>query len=159
MILENGKSFGVFEDPSWREVNSYSYFLAEMVRKSGFNPEGIIGIQKGGIFPAVFLSYRLGGIPLASIEVAKDGDIRRVVPNPNVNWQGLNGRRFLLVEDVLETGRSAQAGMDFLKDSGAEVRLACFFTRPQTEIEPDFVLARNVEIPVIFPWEIDQPYA
>ena len=152
---ERGERFGVFENPSWREVATYSYFLTEQIRRSGFYPDGIIGIQRGGIIPAALISYRFGGKPFTGLEVEKFGEKRFVVPGRHINWEALGGTNVLLVEDMLETGRSAQAGMDFLRETGAAVRLACFFTRPQTEIKPDYVLAVNVNIPITFPWETE----
>lgn len=143
------------EIPTDADVVTYSQFLAKKIRESGFKPQGIIGIERGGVVPAGLLSIWFK-VPPTSLKVVKEGELRRVVHDPNINWELISGKRIILAEDILETGRSAQAGLDFLREHGADVRLACFFTRPQTEIEPDYVLVRNVTIPITFPWEINQ---
>ena len=153
---ERGQHFGVIENPNWREVATYSHFLAEKIRRSGFYPDEIVGIQRGGVIPAALLSYRFGGKGVLTLQIEKDGEKRIVIPAKYIDLEALNGTNILLVEDMLETGRSARAGLEFLRDKGAIVRLACYFTRPENEIEPDFVLARNVKIPITFPWETTQ---
>lgn len=153
MKTENGRPFGVYGDPSWREVATYSYFLTEKIRKSGFDPDGFIGIQRGGVIPAAMLSYRLRK-PVTSIEVVKDGEKRKVVERPELNLQALNSLKLVVVEDMLETGRSAQVVLGMFRQYGADVRLACFFANSKTEIEPDYVLHKNIDIPITFPWEL-----
>ena len=152
---ERAQRLGVHENPNWREIATYSFFLAEKIRKSGFYPDEIVGIQRGGVIPTAFISYRFGGKGVLTLEVEKQGEKRFVIPARYINLEALDGTDVLLVEDILETGKSAEAARKFLVDQGAIVRLACFFTRPQTEIEPDYVLARNVDIPITFPWEIE----
>lgn len=140
------------KSPSWEDIQRYADSLAEMIIKSGFDPDIVVGIQRGGFMPAAMLAYRLNK-PLGSIEVIKEGESRRIGRLIGVNLKELNGKRVVLTEDMFETGTSAQTGRDKLEQHGAEVRLACFYTRLQTEIEPDFVLARNVDVPITFPWE------
>ena len=48
----------------------------------------------------------------------------------------LNGKNVLLVEDMLETGLSAQVARQFLEQIGSDVRLACYFTRDFSEVYP-----------------------
>lgn len=138
------------DNPSWEKIWEYTDSLTEMIRE--FDPDIIVGIQRGGIIPAAMLAYKLGK-PIASIEVVKDGKSRKVGESVGIDWHNINGLKTVIVEDRFETGRSAKAGMDKLTQHGAEVRLACYATSDISEIEPHYVLQRNVEKPSSYPWE------
>lgn len=42
-----GGPFGKINNPSWEDIVKYSDSLAEMIRKSGFDPDIIVGRQRG----------------------------------------------------------------------------------------------------------------
>ena len=150
MIREDEPS-GISGEISWDKFEEDIDSFERKIRESGFDPDIIIGIERGGLIPTALLAYRLRK-PSASLAVIKDGESRRVVRNPLIDWKALPGIKVLLVEDRLETGRSAQAGIDELTRSGAEVKLACISASSRTEIEPAFVLERT-DREDKFPWE------
>lgn len=153
MNVKRGKIGEVSKNPSWGEVEDYTRALAEKIKEFGFEPHYVIGISRGGWVPAVLLSHLMKWVPFASIDIKKDGDGRRLEANPHINRKALQGANVLLVEDILETGKSAQVARQFLEQNGAEVRLACFFARDFSEIKPDFVLMEGLKEEIFFPWE------
>lgn len=139
-------------NPSWEDVEQYTQALASKIKGSDFEPNFVIGISRGGWVPAILLSHLLSWAPFASIDVKKEGSTRRVVQN-HLNREALEGRKVLLVEDMLETGQSGQAAKEFLEGCGAEVMLACYCTRDFSEIAPNFSLVEGLTYEVNFPWE------
>jgi hypoxanthine phosphoribosyltransferase len=153
MAIDKEALRGVFPNPSQREIDVYSYFLAERIMNSGFIPDLLVAVRRGGEIPAKYMSSYIYGAPVAGITVIKDGEKRRIAEDSRVDWSVLKGKKAVVVEDMLESGKSGQAAVDFLRGKGVEARLACFFTVPETEVTPDYVLATNVEIDVHFHWE------
>ncbi|MCK5234489.1 MAG: hypothetical protein KAJ20_00405 [Candidatus Aenigmarchaeota archaeon] len=123
--------------------------LSRKIGESGYEPDMIIGILRGGAIPARYLSTALDVKKMSAIEVVKDGEGRRVVAAPTYDLDGLE---ILLVEDMLESGKSLDVGEKYLESKGAIVTTACFYIMPQTVIKPDFYL-EEIEDVVNFPWE------
>jgi hypoxanthine phosphoribosyltransferase len=86
---------------------------------------------------------------MAALNVKKvDG--KRVVTTEILD--SLDGKQVLLVEDMLETGRSLVEAKSYLERKGAVVTTTCLYTMPISELKPDFSLREVTEV-VSFPWE------
>ena len=109
----------------------------------------IVGITRGGLIPARLLSSSLGVKKMFCLSVEKIGDDRKVVTDILEN---ITGKSILLVEDMLESGRSLIVAKQYLESKGAIVKTACLYTMPMSEVIPDFSL-KEVEVVVKFPWE------
>ncbi len=128
----------------------------EIVERIGHDGEGIylVGIRTGG----AYLAARLAGLireqreipnpTLGAVDITlyRD-DVFRGLPKPEIGPtelpESVDGRRVVLVDDVLFTGRTIRAAMDVLADYGrprAE-SLAVLVDRGRRElpIQPDFV--------------------
>ncbi len=141
--------------PSWKNVERWIIELAKQIGdfKPDFRPDFAIGISRGGWIPAVLLSRITGGYSLIPIDIERVGEERRVRGLFSLDSSILNYKNVLLVEDVLETGKSLIVAKEFLERHGAAVKTVCIFTREFSEIEPDFVIAKGITREVIFPWE------
>jgi hypoxanthine phosphoribosyltransferase len=83
------------------------------------------------------------------LTVKKVGDKRKVTNDIIID---INGKYVLLVEDMLETGKSLIIAKQYLEQKGAIVRTVCLYTMPISEVTPDFSL-KKVESIEKFPWE------
>ena len=130
MATEREK-FYIPEKPTYEDVEGYTRILAEQINGSGFQPDYTMGISRGGWFPAIYLSLRMEWAPFTGIDVKRtaDGNGRVMGDNSHINTDSLKGKNILLVEDMLETGKSAVVSKEFLEEHGANVKLACYFTR------------------------------
>jgi len=79
-----------FKIPSWNQIYRLLLKLAEAVRKSGFEPDVIVGVSRGGWIPARIMSDLL--------------ETPKLAPKPNMNPPSrsqslfqLRTRRFLLL--------------------------------------------------------------
>src|SRR6188472_2723524 len=94
----------------------------------------IVGIQRRGVQLADRLVKMIEGgegvtVPQGSLDITlyRD-DLQTVGPRPVVGptklpWD-LNGRRVVIVDDVLHTGRTVRAALDELADFGRPARIA-----------------------------------
>src|SRR5437016_5196221 len=124
------------------EINSLSI-------KVNYTPDIIVGVVRGGIIPARLLSSYLNVKDMYCITVKKVGNERKVT---NEILENIKGKQILLVEDMLETGKSLRAAKKYLEEKEAIVKTACLYTLPLSEIKPDYVL-REVKEVITFPWE------
>ncbi len=123
--------------------------VKKLSKKIDYKPDMIVGITRGGIIPARLLSTFLQVKDVYCISVRKRDKERKVVTEILEN---LVNKDILLVEDMLETGRSLIVVKQYLESKGAKVKTACLYTMPTSKIEPDFYLNQVNEIK-IFPWE------
>ncbi|HEY4525214.1 MAG TPA: phosphoribosyltransferase family protein [Candidatus Paceibacterota bacterium] len=131
---------------NWNELREEVKSLAS---KIDYTPDVIIGIVRGGLIPARLLSSELRVKDMYAITVKKVGDERRVM---NDILEELSAKNVLLVEDMLETGKSLLVAKEYLEEKGARIKTACLYTMPISELRPDFWLKEVSEV-VPFPWE------
>ncbi len=131
---------------NWKEFDKEIRTLSGRI---DYTPDIIVGIVRGGLVPARLLSSELKVKNMYALTVKKVGEERKVTSGILEN---INGKKVLLVEDMLETGRSLIVAKEYLEKKGAEVKTACLYTMPKSEIRPDFSLKEITEV-VPFPWE------
>ena len=101
------------------------------------------------MIPARLLSSELKVKDMYAVTVKKIANERKVTSDILEN---LSGMKALLVEDMLETGRSLVVAKEYLESKGADVKTACLYTVPISELKPDFSLREVPEV-MQFPWE------
>lgn len=131
----------------------------ELHRAGGAAPFALVGIRRGGVPVARRLAEEIAAtegveVPVGTVEIAlyRD-DAATALPDPKIGPSEIpfdvRGRDVVLVDDVLQTGRTVRAAMDCLLDYGRPKRiwLAALFDRGGRElpIAPDFV-GRVVEV-------------
>jgi len=145
-----------FEAPSWDYVYSLLLELADKIRRAGFKPDVIVGISRGGWFPARILSDLLENPELASVRAEFYLKAAQARDEPIITQPvsaPVEGRRVLLVDDVADTGKSLRLVRSHLRERGAsEVRVATIYYKPWSILVPDWY-ARETRAWIIFPWE------
>lgn len=134
----------------WPTFEQETGKLADKIRTSETCFDGVVGVLRGGVVPARFLVARLAIEDMYAVNVRKRGEERIVT---TVIDEYLSGRRLLLVEDVLESGRSLLAAKKYFEmQKGAIVATAALYFTAASEITPDFSLGQVDEVPH-FPWD------
>jgi pyrimidine operon attenuation protein / uracil phosphoribosyltransferase len=126
----------------------------------------LIGIQRGG----VPLAYRLAGkieslepvlLPVGALDISSHRDDRDIRPAQPADTRtvipfDVSGKKIIVVDDVLFTGRSIRAAMDALMDYGrpAGIQFFVLIDRGHRElpIKPDYV---GKNIPTTLPDNIN----
>ncbi|NTU74086.1 hypothetical protein HGB07_08150 [Candidatus Roizmanbacteria bacterium] len=127
----------------------FSQKMTDLSVKVNVTPDIIVGITRGGLIPARLLSSLLKVKSMYCLSVEKQGEERKVMTEITAD---LAGKKIVLVEDMLETGRSLGVAKKYLEGKGATVYTACLFVMPQSEVAPDFSLDEVNEV-IHFPWE------
>ena len=140
---------------------SASRELATQIAASGFEPDILLGIARGGLIPAGALAYALDCKNLFTISVAfyTGVDARLDVPvmlPPFLDARDLDSAKVLVVDDVADTGRTLELVHAFCGGHVAEARTAVLYEKPQSIIKSDFTW-RHTDRWINFPWSTEPP--
>ncbi|MGQ9479199.1 MAG: phosphoribosyltransferase [Thermoproteota archaeon] len=148
-----------FEVIGWEYFYQLTLELVEKVVESGYRPDVIIGVSRGGLVPLrIFLDefeeVDMGVIRVAFYEdVKKTGKEPRIVQDANID---VSGKRILVVDDVADTGRSLETVREHLNRKGArEIRIATVYYKPWSILNPDYYV-KKTEKWIIFPHEVGE---
>lgn len=103
------------ETLTWDGFGAATRDLARDILASGFEPEVVVAIARGGLLPAGAIAYGLGAKNCGAINVEFYTGIGTVLDAPEVlppelDMAYLDGRRVLLVDDVADSGRTRPRG-------------------------------------------------
>ncbi|WP_051233049.1 phosphoribosyltransferase [Acidipropionibacterium thoenii] len=154
-------------DLTEKEVLTWSTFgqaqeeLAQQIADSGFQPEVLISIARGGMLLGGALTYSLGVKLTDAVNVEFYTDVNETLPDPvllapMLDTASIKGRRILVVDDVADSGRTLKLVLELLRDTGAEVRSAVLYTKPTTVEHPDYQW-KAVDRWIVFPWSAKPP--
>ncbi len=142
--------------PSWDDVYGMMIELARQVKGSGYSPQVIVGVSRGGWPPARVMSDLLENPNLANMKVEFYKNIGVTAQRPKITQPVTSeviGKRVLVVDDVADSGQSLLVTSKHLRRKGArEIRVCTLYTKPKSIFKPDHY-ARTTSKWVIFPWE------
>ena len=163
-IARERQNAGVADE---REVLTYDLFgtavqdLARQVVDSGYEPDLILSIARGGLGLGMGLGYALDvkNLSAVNVEFYTGVDQRLDVPimlPPTPAAVELAGLRILIADDVADTGKTLEVVRDFVADHVAETRTAVIYEKPWTVINAEYVW-RRTEKWIDFPWSSEPP--
>jgi uncharacterized protein len=146
---------------SWESFGSASRELAEQVAASGYVPDVIMAIARGGLFIAGALGYDLDvkNLHVVNVEFYTGVDERLDMPvmlPPVPAAVDLAGARVLIADDVADTGETLKLVQDFCRDHVAEARIAVIYEKPRSLVKCDYVW-RSTDLWIEFPWSMLPP--
>jgi hypoxanthine phosphoribosyltransferase len=135
------------------DIYNYAFQTANKIKNSGWRPDTIVGIARGGWVHARIACDLLGIKDLFSVKVdhwgvtaTKDGKAKLTCPLVG----DVSGRKVLVVDDITDTGESLTMAVEHVKEKGAaEVKSATLMHIAGSKFVPDFY---GVEI--AWAWEI-----
>ena len=142
--------------------------LAAMVRKSGWRPDFLVGLWRGGAPVAVAIheflkvtGWSVQHIPLKCASYTGIGENKGEVVFTHgdiVFGMFRKGDKVLVIDDVFDTGKTAAAVKARMDAIGAEMRLACVYWKPEKNVtnqKPDYFVQDVGQDWIVFPHEID----
>ena len=153
------------------ELLEDAFRLAVLIYQSGFRPDLIIGVWRGGtpVAMAVHEYYEYKGILTDHVAIRAASYTGINVRNKEVVVTGLEyvfdrttpGQQILIIDDVFDSGNSFRAILEQLQTHyGSEicqrVRIACPWYKPhnnRTELVPDYYL-HETDSWLVFPHEL-----
>ena len=116
---------------TWQGFGDASRELTQQIIDSGWIPDLIVAIARGGLIPAGAIAY------------------------------AMDGKRVLVVDDVADSGKTLKMVMDLIDEHGltldgsaavrVEARSAVIYKKPVSIIDPDYVWAHTDKW-INFPW-------
>jgi hypoxanthine phosphoribosyltransferase len=146
---------------TWELFGSASRELAQAIADSGFRPDVVLGIARGGLVPAGSLAYALDCKNLFTMNVefytgvGTTLDAPVMLP-PLLDATELDDLSVLVVDDVADSGRTLELVYDFCRGHVAEVRTAVLYEKPRSVIKADYTW-RYTDRWINFPWSAEAP--
>jgi len=148
-----------FEVPTWNQIYNILLNLAEPIRKTGFKPDIIVGVSRGGWLPARVLSDLLSNPNLANVKAEFYLGVAETKGEPTLTQpvsMKVAGKKVLIVDEVADTGRSLKLVKEHIIQQGAtEVKIATVYYKPWSIVTPDYY-KKKTSCWVVFPWEIKE---
>jgi hypoxanthine phosphoribosyltransferase len=156
----------VTETPE-REVLTYDLFgtavreIAQQVVDSGYEPDLVLSIARGGLGLGMGLGYALDVKNLSTINVefytgvGQTLDVPMMLP-PTPAAVDLTGLKVLIADDVADSGKTLEVVHEFCAGHVAEARSAVIYEKARTVIHADYVW-RRTERWIDFPWSSTPP--
>lgn len=141
---------------TWETFGTASRELTKEIVDSGFVPDIVIAIARGGLIPAGAIAYAMGVKASGTLNVEFYSDIEETLPDPVVlepllDTDAIVGKRLLVVDDVADSGRTLALVVELLKKHTDEVKSAVIYTKPRSIVLPDFSW-RETDRWINFPW-------
>lgn len=141
---------------SWELFDKLSKIVAEKIKISGFQPDFIIGIARGGWVLSRVLCDYLGVKDLISLKVEHWG----ITATPNGKAQikypfkiDLSEKKVLVVDDITDTGESMIIAINYTKEMNpTEIKTAALRHIKGSKFIPDFFGDEITWRWVVFPW-------
>jgi len=145
-----------FEIPTWDRIYDFLLNLAKKIRKSGFKPDVIVGISRGGWPPARVMSDLLENPQIANVKAEFYLGVAKTKGEPVITQPvsvSVRGKKVLVVDEVADTGKSLRLVRSHLEEGGAsEVKIATIYYKPWSIVAPDYY-ERETSLWIVFPWE------
>ena len=148
-----------YEYISWNHFYRLCGRLYHRVSGSGFEPQLIVAIARGGYPVARVLADFFGSMNLISLKIehyhGPDKLARATIPYPRP--LPVDGRRVLLVDDVSDSGDTFAVAMEHIAQHGtpAELRTAVLHHKTTSSQVPDYYAQRIVKWRwVTYPWAV-----
>lgn len=103
----------------------------------------VVGVSRGGLIPAVLIAVRLNK-PLVAVYIDKKDKVYL----DRKPW--LSGKRILLVDDIVRTGKTFRKMLALLKKSGArEIKSFTLFCLKSSGLRPTWttIISRDKKMP------------
>lgn len=141
---------------TWEAFGQAAQELAQAVVDSGYRPDLIMSITRGGLLPAGAISYAMGikNLHIINVEFYTGVNTRLPMPvllPPVPSAIDLSGQQVLIIDDVADTGETLRMVRDFCAEHVAVTRTAVLYEKPQSVVKCDYVWRRSSEW-ISFPW-------
>lgn len=142
---------------AWAEVHRLCRRLATRVRDSGFRPQLIVAIGRGGYIPARLLCDYLHLMGLAGVKVEHYTGGARRQPHARVRYPlgiDVEGLRVLVVDDVNDSGDTFEVVLEYLKAlRPGELRTAVMHDKTVSRFHVDYRAKRVRQWRwLVYPW-------
>ncbi len=141
---------------TWDQFYELARRVAEKIKDSGYRPDFMVGLARGGWVLSRVLCDFLGVKDLVSIKVEHWGVTATPDGKARIKYAfdvDLTGRRVLVVDDITDTGESMMVAVDYVRTKNPEeVRTAALRHIQGSKFTPDYYGDEITWRWVVFPW-------
>ncbi len=146
---------------TWDDLGLGTRSLALAVVDSGYEPDIVLAIARGGLLVAGALGYALGvkNVFTLNVEFYTGVDERLELPvilPPTPDLVSLGGLRVLIADDVADTGETIRLVRRTVAEHVAEARTAVLYEKPRSVEKCDYVHRRTSSW-ITFAWSAEPP--
>jgi len=146
------------------EVVKCTDIIAEKLKAINFIPDVLISFPKGGLIVADLIGHLFNNdLDIISIHTKRqiiDNDVNVIVRDSYVNYQAIKHKKLLIIDDVLENGKTMATIKEILIKNGVPKNSIKTAVLGKTEafqavFQPDFSVFtyfRNKKYKLFFPW-------
>jgi hypoxanthine phosphoribosyltransferase len=153
--------------PSDREVLTWPLFgdatrsLAQEIADSGFRPDIVLAVARGGLTVAGALAYALAvkNCFAMNVEFYTGVDTRLDMPvmlPPLLDLVDIQGLKVLVADDVADTGKTLELVRSVIAEHVTEARCAVLYQKPRSVIDAEYVW-KHTDRWINFPWSTEAP--
>lgn len=137
--------------------------VARQIEADGWRPDFLVGIGRGGLVPAAYLSHRLG-IAMLSVDISSGvaGFAEELVVKLGAKLR--DGRRILVVDDINDSGSTLASLREVLEaeaGGGGSLRVAVLINNSRSRARAEYSstqIDRSLDKRwFVFPWEAMAP--
>ena len=149
------------EEMDWALYGRGVRELATMVAETGYRPDMILAIARGGLFCAGSLGYALSvkNVYVMNCEYYTGVGERLPVPvvlPPQVDFVDHRQSKVLIADDVADTGHTLKLVRDICLEEVGEVRSAVLYEKSHSLVKCEYVW-RRTDRWINFPWSTLPP--
>jgi len=146
---------------TWKDIERWSMDIVRKVKKSGYEPEIVIGLARGGLVPARLIADYLNIKDLYAVKTEHWG--LTATPDGKARLaQGLQvsieEKKVLVVDDITDTGQSLKLAVEHIREHRpSQIKSATLLHITHSKYVPDYY---SEEVPednwtwFIFPWNV-----
>jgi hypoxanthine phosphoribosyltransferase len=129
---------------SWDEIVEWSRGLAKIIEKSGWRPDVIVAVARGGFVPARLLCDFLDITDLLSLQSQHWVEAAKAAEKAILRFPyklDLSDMKVLVVDDIVDTGDTLMLARDFIAREWRpkELKIAALqWISPVAKIKPDY---------------------
>ncbi len=148
---------------SWSDIEKWTNGVVKKMLDSGFVPDVVIGLTRGGWVPARLICDHLGIKSLYAVKTEHWGITATRTGNAVLAQPlgvDITGKKVLVVDDITDTGQSLKLAIDHIKELGPNVvKSATLLHIDHSMIVPDYY---HVHVPkedwtwFVFPWNFNE---
>ena len=156
------------EKLTWQEFGVAARERAQQIVNSGWKPDLIVAIARGGLIPAGAIAYAMGVKAIGTMNLefytglGETLDEPQVLP-PLMDVSALDGKKVLVDDDVADSGKTLKKVMELIDEDGlsldgkthakVDARSVVIYKKPVSIIEPDYIW-RKTALWINFPWSV-----
>jgi hypoxanthine phosphoribosyltransferase len=145
-----------FEAPSWNQIYKMLLKQAEEIRNSSLQPDGVVGVSRGGWIPARVLSDLLENPAIASVGVETYSGVTKAESLPTLTQRlsvPVTKKHVLIVDDIADSGKSLKVVKEHILQQDAEAaKIATLYYKPWSTLKPEYY-EKETSKWIVFPWD------